>query len=68
MRSGEGDKDRSEGDQRATEELQQGEVFAQEDPGAEDDEDDAELVDWSDARGGTHLQGAEVAQPGEAGA
>ena len=44
-----------------------GELFAQQQPGEDDDQRDAELVERRDARGRAQLQGAEVAEPREAG-
>ena len=67
FRLAEGDDDGSGGDEQAADEGWRGELFSEEEPGEEDDEGDAELVDGGDAGGGAELEGAEVAEPGEAG-
>ena len=66
--SGEGEDERPCGDERAAEDLCRGEGFAEEEPGEEDDEGDAELIDRGDAADRAELQGAKVAEPRETGA
>src|SRR6185437_8493102 len=60
------DDDGSGGDKDASDEFAGGESFAEQGPGEQDDEDDAELVDGSDARGLSFGEGVEVADPGKA--
>src|SRR5271157_5673425 len=57
----------SGGDEQAADEDRSGELFAQQQPGEEDDQGYAELIQRSHARGWAQLQGAEVAEPGQAG-
>ena len=55
--------DGSGGDEQAAGEDGEGELFAEQKPGEDHDEGDAELVEGRDARGGAKLQRAEVAEP-----
>ena len=64
----EGQDDGSGGDEDSTSSLRPGEAFAQEKSGEDEDEYNAELVDWSDFRRLSDLEGTKVAQPREAGA
>jgi hypothetical protein len=66
--SGKGEHDGAQRDERSSGQLQWGKVLAKEEPCPEHHQDDAEFVDRSHARCRPHLQGTEVAQPGEAGA
>ncbi len=58
--------DGASGDEETADEAGGSEFFTEEKPGEEHDERDAELVERGDARGGSELEGAEVAQPGQA--
>jgi len=55
------------GYEEAADQRGDGEFFTEHEPGENHDEGDAELVEWSDARGRTKLECAEVAQPRETG-
>jgi len=59
----EGDDDGADGDERSADDLAGGKMFTEKKPCAEDDENDAELVDRGDAGCGADLQGSKVAEP-----
>src|SRR6516165_4320170 len=63
--SSESENDGSEGDERGSSDFERCQVFADEDPRAENDEDHTQFVDRSDAGGWAELQRTEVAEPGK---
>jgi hypothetical protein len=64
----EGDDERACRDEYSAHGLGGGHGFAEEEPTRENNDGHAELVDGGDAADGTHLKGAKVTEPGEAGA